>query len=173
MSPAALYRYFPSREELVRALIADSFEANAALTEQAMAETEGHPADQRLRRLLTVTREWAVTHPIQYGIIQGVLRDSQITDADAMVDPDRRPFRAICSLVAELHLPGGLATAMAPVLRRPATSDDYPRAVSVHALIIWSRLSGVISLEINGVLDRMGVDATQYFAAELDQLLAV
>ena len=44
MSPAALYRYFPSREELVRALIAESFEANAVLTEHALAERLRFPS---------------------------------------------------------------------------------------------------------------------------------
>jgi AcrR family transcriptional regulator len=179
MSPAALYRYFPSREELVRALVAESFEANAALVEQALADTAGLSPDLRLRRLLAVTREWAVAHPTQYGIIQGVLRDNQATDIDAMVDPERRPFRAICSLVAELRLPDTLANAMTPVLQdtsaRPSGGAGgqagYPSEVVLHALAIWSRLSGVISLEINGVLDRMGIDATLFFDAELAQLL--
>jgi AcrR family transcriptional regulator len=178
MSPAALYRYFPSRDDLVRALIAESFEANAVLTEQALAETAGLPPDRRLRRVLAVTREWAVRHPTQYGIIQGVLRDDQIADADVMVDPARRPFRAILSLVADLRMPGTLARAMAPVLaegsqRLPggAAGDQYPAEVLLHALAIWSRLSGAISLEINGVLDRLGIDATSFFDAELAQLL--
>lgn len=152
MSPAALYRYFPSRDELVRALIAESFEANAVLVEQSLTETAGLAPDQRLRHLLAVTREWAVAHPTQYGIIVGVLRDGQISEADAMVDPERRPFRAILSLVAEL---------------KPRDNAE----VLLHTLTIWSRLSGVISLEINGVLDRMGVDATSFFDAEVDQLL--
>jgi AcrR family transcriptional regulator len=173
MSPAALYRYFPSRDELVRALVAESFEANAALTEQALAETAGLSPDLRLRRLFAVTREWAIAHPMQFGIINGVLRDNQITDADAMVDPERRPFRAILSLVAELALPDTLANAMAPVLHDMSArwSEGYPSEVLLHALTIWSRLGGVISLEINGVLDRMGIDASLFFDAEVAQLL--
>lgn len=178
MSPAALYRYFPSREELVRALIAESFEANAVLTEHALAETVGLSPDLRLRRVLAVTREWAVAHPTQYGIIQGVLRNNQVADADVMVDPERRPFRAILSLVADLRMPCTLAKAMAPVLQEGsdrvpggAMRDRYPPEVLLHALAIWSRLSGVISLELNGVLDRMGIDATSFFDAELTQLL--
>jgi AcrR family transcriptional regulator len=174
MSPAALYRYFPSRDELVHALIAESFEANAVLVERALAETAGLSPDLRLRRLLAVTREWAVAHPTQYGIIIGVLRDDQIGDADVMVDPERRPFRAILSLVAELDMPDTLANAMAPALRESAErlpGNGYSTEVLLHALAIWSRLSGVISLEINGVLDRMGVDATLFFDAEVAQLL--
>ncbi len=173
MSPAALYRYFPSREDLVRALVAESFEANAVLTEQTLAETAGLSPGLRLRRVLDVTRQWAVTHPTQYGIIQGVLRDSQIDDADVMVAPERRPFRTILSLVAELQMPGTLAEAMAPVLKEAShrLPGGYPEEALLHALAIWSRLSGVISLEMNGVLDRMGIDADSYFEAELAQLL--
>jgi AcrR family transcriptional regulator len=178
MSPAALYRYFASRDELVRALVAESFEVNAALTEQALAETAGLPPDLRLRRVLAVTREWAVTHPTQYGIIQGVLRDRQIEDADVLVASSRRPFHAICSLVAELRPPDTLASGMAMVLRDspPRLSGEagwggYSGEVVLHALTIWSRLHGAISLEINGVLDRMGLNVTSFFDAEVDQLL--
>jgi AcrR family transcriptional regulator len=154
MSPAALYRYFPSREDLVVSLVAESFEANAALTEQALAETAGLPPDLRLRRLLAVTREWAVTHPTQYGIINGVLRDDQIADADVMVDPGRRPFRAILSLIAELGMPDTLAKAMAPVLEEES-----------------QRLSGGAAGDPYPGTDRMGIDATSFFEAELAQLL--
>lgn len=159
--------------------MAESFEANAALTEQALAETAGLPAGLRLRRVLAVTREWAVMHPTQYGIIQGVLRDPQIENADLLVAPERRPFHAICSLVAELRAPEPLADAMALVLRdsSPPGSGEarwggYSGEVLLHALTIWSRLHGVISLEINGVLDRMGMNATAFFDAEVDQLLS-
>lgn len=165
LSPAALYRYFPSREQLVRALIAESFEANASLTERALAETVGLPPARRLRRLLAVTRAWAVAHPIQYRIIQGVLGDNRISEADAVVSPARRPFHAICLLVAELPRPGAPAGVVLP------DGPGYPPDVVLHALTLWTRLSGVISLEINGVLKRMGVDADLFFDAEVDQLL--
>jgi AcrR family transcriptional regulator len=168
LSPAALYRYFPSREELVRALITESFEANASLTERTLAETVGLLPAQRLRRLLAVTRAWAVDHPIQYRIIQGILGDHRVSEADAVVSPARRPFHAICLLVSELPRPGAIESAM------PAASQDglgYPREVVLHALMIWTRLSGVISLELNGVLERMGVDADRLFDAEVDQVL--
>jgi AcrR family transcriptional regulator len=175
MSPAALYRYFPSRDDLVRALVAECFEANAVVTEQALAETAGLAADLRLRCVLDMTRKWAVAHPVQYEVIQGVLRDGRIADADEMVDPGRRPFRAICALVAGLRMPAGLASAMSPLLRddslREPSADRYPDHVLVHALTIWSRLSGAISLEINGVLERMGLDADLFFQAEMEQLL--
>jgi hypothetical protein len=52
-----------------------------------------------------------------------------------------------------------------------AVPDPYPPEAALHALAIWSRLGGVISLEIAGALDRMGVDATSFFEAELAQLL--
>jgi AcrR family transcriptional regulator len=168
LSPAALYRYFRSREELVRALMVESFEASASLTERTLAETVGLPAGRRLRRLLAVHREWAVAHPIQYRIIQGVHGDNRISEADAVVSPARRPFHAICLLVADLPLPEAPAGAL------PAPAPDgpgYPPEVVLHALTLWTRLSGVISLEINGVLERMGIDADVFFDSEVDQLL--
>lgn len=178
MTPAAIYRYFPSRDELVRTLIADSFEANAVVTDQALADTAYLPPDARLRHLLAETRRWAVANPVRYGIIQGVLQDNRIADADALVDPARRPFQAILSLVSQLEQPRSVARAIAPVLhggvRRlagGAAADGYTAEALTHALLIWSRLGGVINLEINGALDRMGIDATVFFDAELAELL--
>jgi hypothetical protein len=63
---------------------------------------------------------------------------------------------------------------MTPAVKHGAervNGDSCPPAVLLHALTIWSRLSGVISLETNGVQDRMGVNATSFFDAELAQLL--
>jgi hypothetical protein len=107
-----------------------------------------------------------------------VLRDRQIEDADVLVAASRRPFHAICSLVAELRPPDTLASGMAMVLRDspPRLSGEagwggYSGEVVLHALTIWSRLHGAISLEINGVLDRMGLNVTSFFDAEVDQLL--
>jgi hypothetical protein len=39
-----------------------------------------------------------------------------------------------------------------------AMPGGYPSEVMLHALAMWSRLYGVISLQINGVLAWMGID---------------
>jgi hypothetical protein len=45
------------------------------------------------------------------------------------------------------------------MLSASQAGPGYPRDVLLYALTVWTRLSGVISLEINGVLERMGIDA--------------
>jgi hypothetical protein len=118
--------------------------------------------------LLAANREWAVAQPIQYRIIQGVHGDNRISEADAVVAPTRRPFHAICLLIAELPRPEALAGVISSA--EPGRLG-YPPDVVMHALTLWTRLSGVIGLEISGVLERMGIDADLFFDAEVDQLL--
>nr|WP_158104068.1 TetR-like C-terminal domain-containing protein [Amycolatopsis pretoriensis] len=44
--------------------------------------------------------------------------------------------------------------------------------VLLRALTPWTRLNGVIGLEINGMLERMGINADVFFESEVDQLVS-
>lgn len=179
MSAAALYRYFRSRDDLVRAVIAESFEANAQVVEHTMSQTTEMPASARLRRLLDDNRRWALQHPAQYAIITGSLRTDQEINPDELVAPSRRPFYAICSLLAQIGTPATgrrhtAEQALAQHLKIPTDPQGpgaLPREAVLRGLVVWSRLHGVISLELTGVFDRTGVDADQFFRYEVDSLL--
>ena len=71
MVSSALYRYFPSRDELLTALIIDAYDA---LGEAAEAASAGRPAaDLRGRWEATchAVRNWALAHPHEYALIYG------------------------------------------------------------------------------------------------------
>jgi AcrR family transcriptional regulator len=71
MVSSALYRYFPSRDELLTALIIDAYDA---LGDTAEAADAGQPpADIRGRWEATcrAVRDWALAHPHEYALIYG------------------------------------------------------------------------------------------------------
>src|SRR5579862_8541685 len=70
MVSSALYRYYPSRDDLLTALIIDAYNALGDATEQAIAAAGG----ASLRRWLAAChaiRDWAVARPHEYALIYG------------------------------------------------------------------------------------------------------
>jgi hypothetical protein len=53
-----------------------------------------------------------------------------------------------------------------------AWAGDHPAPPSAlrHALTVWTRLHGVLSLELTGHFTGMGFDPAQLYAAEIDSL---
>jgi Tetracyclin repressor-like, C-terminal domain len=51
-----------------------------------------------------------------------------------------------------------------------ATAGDADPATALRAVLIWSRLHGIVSLEIDGNFGSMGIDPGQLFEAELGRL---
>jgi len=69
MVSSALYRYFPSRDDLLTALIIDAYNAVGSAAEEAIAP----PSAGRLRWAAAsrAIRAWALANPHQYALIHG------------------------------------------------------------------------------------------------------
>jgi hypothetical protein len=65
--------------------------------------------------------------------------------------------------------PRALDRQLAAWTRRRAADADEPTAL--RAVLAWSRLHGLVSLELGGNFTSMGLDAEQLFEAELAALL--
>ena len=71
MVSSAIYRYFPSRDDLLTALIVDGYNAIGEVAEQADAAC---PAGEYTGRWLAVcraVRDWALAHPHEYALVYG------------------------------------------------------------------------------------------------------
>ncbi|MET9481590.1 TetR/AcrR family transcriptional regulator [Streptomyces sp. NPDC006638] len=167
MSGPALYRYFASRDDLITELIRDAYRSLADSFRTAAASG----AD--LAALAHVLRDWALADPHRYFLIYG-------TPVPGYHAPD--DITAIASEIMTTVLDAFAA----PPSDSPATpfethledhrrwARDHPApAVTLHrALVFWTRLHGVLSLELAGHFTGMGFDSGLLFAAELDDLLA-
>src|SRR3954447_15801956 len=72
MASSALYRYFPSRDDLLTALIVDAYNAVGERVERAVAAA-GPAENPRAawRGLCQAVREWGRANPHEYALIYG------------------------------------------------------------------------------------------------------
>jgi AcrR family transcriptional regulator len=71
MASSALYRYFPSRDDLLTALIIDAYDALGDRAERAVAALPPTDVRGRWRACCTAVRDWALAHPHEYALIYG------------------------------------------------------------------------------------------------------
>ena len=67
MVSSAVYRYFPTREALLTAMILESYEGLAA----ALGEVRARRADLRWKALGSALRDWALARPHEFQLIYG------------------------------------------------------------------------------------------------------
>ncbi|KUL20685.1 TetR/AcrR family transcriptional regulator [Streptomyces regalis] len=165
MSGPALYRYFGGRDELITELVRDAYRSLADTFHAAAQAGSG------VTGLAQALRGWALQDPHRYFLIYGtpvpgyqapddttaISSEIMATLLDACAalpsDGPSTPFDA--------HLEGH---------RDWAGGHPAPPAVLHRALTFWTRLHGVLSLELAGHFTGMGIDPAQLFAAELDDL---
>jgi AcrR family transcriptional regulator len=157
MVPSALYRYFPSREALLTALIIDAYEAVAAAA-RAADEAQDAPAARWLA-VARATRRWAGEHPQEWSLIYG----SPVVGYAAPEETVPAALR-ITEVIAGICRAAVPAGSDPPDYLPPAPSDfdvvlgpmrdllfpgRAPEVVAA-ALVVWTHLIGVVSLELFG-----------------------
>ncbi|GGS65899.1 TetR/AcrR family transcriptional regulator [Nonomuraea spiralis] len=166
MSGPALYRYYANRDELITELIRDAYRSLADTLRSAAAPG----AD--LGVLAHAVRGWALEDPQRYLLIYG-------TPVPGYHAPD--DITAISAQIMALLLDAGSAAPLRPATpfgrhledhRDWAAGHPAPPEVLHRALSFWTRVHGVLSLELAGHFTAMGFDPALLFAAELDDLLA-
>jgi AcrR family transcriptional regulator len=163
MAPSALYRYFPSRNELLTALIVDGYnslaEALSAAYDKARAGAHALSAAETFGRVAKAYRRWALDHPTEFGLIfsasiPGYAGNEQTTAASArssdvllgvMVDMvDEGEF--------DLEWKGtDLTPELVQKLQKWSAQGGRNLPVPALAAAMWSyaTLHGAVSLEVN------------------------
>lgn len=170
MASSALYRYFPSRDDLLTALIVDAYDAVGERAEAARATPAGStgPYTARFAEVACAVRDWALAHPHEYALIYGSPVPGYTAPQDT-VGPASRVGFVFLGLVRAAYLADGLAVGRMPGELRPEAermaaelAPDLPPA-SVAALIAaWAQLFGLISFEVFGQFHRV-VEARDAF----------
>ncbi|MGW1293815.1 TetR/AcrR family transcriptional regulator [Streptomyces sp. NPDC002533] len=177
MVSSALYRYFPSRDDLLTALIVDAFDAIGAAAEQAAAEqpvaeqaagerpageqAAAVPPVERWVAVACAVRKWALAHPHEYALIYGSPVPGYIAPMDT-VGPAARVGLVFIDIVRGAFRAGDLTLPpLADELRADAErmAADFAEGVppeSVAALVAaWAQLFGLISFELFGQFNRV------------------
>src|SRR5215218_3368694 len=71
MVSSAIYRYFPSRDDLLTALIIDAYDALGAAAEQSEAAVDRADLLGRWLATCRAVRSWALANPHEYALIYG------------------------------------------------------------------------------------------------------
>ncbi len=179
VSGPALYRYFASRDALLTELIVDAYGDLAATVEAADVATrrddDGAVPRQRLRALSAALRAWALAQPHRYLLLYGTPVPGYVAPAGT-VALAQRALAPILDALAALPAPATdprLSTLDAQFAARARETDQQiPGPVLRRGITWWTRLHGLLSLEIEGHLTGMGFDPALLYDAEVDVLLA-
>jgi AcrR family transcriptional regulator len=180
MASSALYRYFPSRDDLLTRLIIDGYDDLGAAAEEA-DDPGGTPAERWLA-VCRAVRAWARAHPHEYALLYG----SPVPGYQAPPDTVPAATRVGAVLGGILGAaarsgalpepsgdadPGVVSEEAAAVLggEHPALDDRLRR----RALLAWSALYGAISFELFGHFVGSVLDADRFFDRAMGDLAAL
>ncbi|MGW4547497.1 TetR/AcrR family transcriptional regulator [Streptomyces violaceorubidus] len=167
MSGPALYRYFDGRDELITELIRDAYRSQA----DTLRAAAGAGAD--LAGLAHALRAWALADPQRYFLVFGTPVPGYHAPDD-ITEIAAETMAVILDACAARPSPDGGDGAFDAHLdthRQWAGERPVPAPVLHRALSFWSRLHGVLSLELAGQFTGMGFDPALLFEAELKDLL--
>jgi AcrR family transcriptional regulator len=172
MVSSALYRYFPSRDDLLTALIVDAYNAVGDAAEAAIASHPAGAARSRWTEVCRAVRAWAIANPHEYTLIYGSPVPGYRAPESTVGPASRTPLAFIrilrdAAAAGEMRVPDGglpdplacqaaaLATALAAAPAAPEADTapgaaDFPPGALVRAVIAWTQLFGMISFELFG-----------------------
>jgi AcrR family transcriptional regulator len=176
MTARAIYSYFPTRDDLVTALIGDIAAGHADALE---ATRDAVPEDDPRGRLLAwghAFRNWALANREGFQLLYGdpVPGYQPPPDGGPVEQASRRICLGLNNLVAAAcphaeptgtvgwpDFPAGY------LARIQAGTTNLSPAVAALALRVWGRLHGLVTLEVHGHLRPVFNDPATLFEAEL------
>ena len=150
MTAPALYRYFASRDELLTQLILSTYQDLAEQTEAAV-DGEATPAEQ-LRDIAQSLRRWAVANPQRYLLLYG----TPVPGYHAPPEATELAKRIFAPILA------GFAA-----MQSDPERDDSESVTFLRSVTFWTRLHGVLSLQLAGHFVGMNVDSERLFTDEI------
>ena len=164
MVSSAVYRYFPTREALLTAMILESYEGLAA----ALGEVRSRRADLRWIALGRTLREWALERPHEFQLIYGTpvpgyVAPPETVPAAAAV---AAPFLEVAGAAEVAPFVGPrLVAQMEAVAQVRGTSGAAAAAVIAEL----AALIGLVTLELGGHLIGSSDPADHLCAALLER----
>jgi AcrR family transcriptional regulator len=156
---SAVYRYFASRDELLTALLIDSYDDFGEHVERADASVRRRDDFLgRWRAITTAMRAWAMANPAGYALLFGTPIPGYAAPPDT-IGPAARYTTVMLRLLAEVGESGASHAASSSRLLRTdlrALTSRLNLMVTDAALIVgmaaWATIHGAINLELFGHL---------------------
>jgi AcrR family transcriptional regulator len=187
MVSSALYRYYPSRDDLLTALIVDAYNAIGETAEQAIETADG-PSVRRWLAACHAIRDWAIARPHEYALIYGSPVPGYRAPEATIAPAGRVPLAFVGLLgsavaagevtaapgaheAAPAEIGGVLRDQAAALLAAlPGPAGAVPPDVLLRSVIAWTQLFGMISFELFGQFVGSFEPADAFFAHSAGQL---
>ncbi|MFH8793618.1 TetR/AcrR family transcriptional regulator [Streptomyces sp. NPDC017941] len=181
MTVQALYHYFPSRDDLVTALITKAY---GDLADAVQRATETAPDEPDLPGLVVAAegyRRWAIDHPERFQLLYG----TPLRHYHAPVDGPTTEANRRMSAVFERELFGGctraqlaaadvrsLSPAFLGHLEHISPSGDpaLPPPATALLLSVWGYVHGMVVLEVFGHTGFLGVHQAELYRMAMRNL---
>jgi len=173
----AIYNYFPDRDALVTALIIDAYTSFGDWQLEARDSVAGDDLHEKLSAIGLAYRNWAHAHPQRYQLIFGAPIPGYEAPAEKVFPSSARSISALFSVVEGIRAAGKLNADSVPVVNeayrvyydqwKTYVGEVNPLSLFV-AMIIWARVHGIVSLEIQGNLPPFGEKGDALYLFELD-----
>jgi AcrR family transcriptional regulator len=183
MSGPAMYRYFASRDALLEALVVEAYTALVTAMAAADEASARKAPAKRIAAVCAAYRAWALAYPRRYAMLFEP-RPGDVADTEEAIGEIHAGMVLLLGLLGEVA--GEHASAVPPTpahsgklerqlarwAARSSTPIDLPPPVLGLGVLTWTRLHGIVSLEVAGVFADMQLDAGLLLDAELDAVLA-
>jgi AcrR family transcriptional regulator len=188
MTAPALYRYFGSREDLVKHVCGDIFTEIAQDIHNAIVAAGEASGGDMTAKMIAACREfrrWALTHRAEFGLLFG----TPLPGLGSLHGPDdiieecaqkfsneflvlfyelwqRQPF----PVLADEQIEPGLLAQLTRYREAFGVAADLPAGAALTFLRCWVRLYGMVSLEVFGHLSFALEDTSALFEYTLTEL---
>ena len=179
LASSALYRYFPSRDELLTRLIIDGYDALGEVGETA--DDPARPPRERWLAVCRAVRAWAVDHPHEYALLYGSPVPGYVAPQDTVPAATRigvvlGGILGDAARAGQLPPASGRSRGLVSAEASEVLGGDHPDlddAVRARALLAWSAVYGTVSFELFGHFVGSVVDPDAFFDAAMADLAAL
>jgi len=175
MVSSAIYRYFPSRDDLLTALIIDAYDRLGDAAEAAVAAGSATAPARRWVDAAMTVRAWALAHREDFALLYGTPVPGYAAPDDT-VTSGTRVTRALVAIVAETAHAGRLMPprdvdelAVDPDNRdafaalRSELDLDVSDGVVLWTIAAWTQLFGLLTFELFGQTRNLVADDEALF----------
>ncbi|MFE0465047.1 TetR/AcrR family transcriptional regulator [Kitasatospora sp. NPDC058965] len=155
ITPPALYRYFADRDELLTALVTDSYDSLSDALRATRSTVPPDDLDGRFLASCAAYRSWALRNPERFALIFGAPVPGYAAPPEGpTVAAAERALEHMVQLAADTAEQGRLGTPVVP---------DVHEAT----LLAWATVHGFVTLEVHGHFHKLDQAARdRLFAAQ-------
>lgn len=177
MVSSAIYRYFPSRDALLTALIVDAYTELGETATRAEATASRDDYRARIAALAHAVRGWALENRHRYALIYGSPVPGYAAPQDTVA-----PASMVSLLIASVFqdaVAAGHRPAVTPAMTASADLvEPLKRYFEIDAagelvmvvIFAFTNLFGTVSFELFGHLNNTTGDADRWFEIVIDEL---